>query len=409
MIANAGIGPGFDTIRIALAISIVCWHSIEVSYGAEVAKSHMGHPFGAVTLALLPMFFALSGFLVAGSALRVGDLKHFIALRGLRIVPALSVEIVLSALMLGCALTTLPVREYLMQWEFFEYFGSVVGRIRTTLPGVFDGNPTPRTVNSALWTIAPELLCYVYVAILMLLGIFHSKRLATIIALALTAASFAVNWPIGVARDGDILPPDTLVLAFVYGNLIYLWRHRIPYSTVAFSVCALIGLFGIRAIGTVHASIFCLTYCIIYLGFVTLPNLHAFRTGDYSYGVYLYGYPIQQTVSYALPDLREWYWNLAIALPLTILMAAASWHMIEKRALALRHRLQQDAETKTPGSFATYLVLLMLSAYAFFLGVQSRIIWSDDVRGLAVIVFVSAAVAAAAIVLLLPRIRKTCI
>ena len=200
-----------------------------------------------------------------------------------------------------------------------------------------------------------------------------------------------------------------LVLAFVYGNLIYLWRHRIPYSTVAFSISALIGLFGIRAIGTVHASIFCLAYCTIYMGFVTLPNLHVFRTGDYSYGVYLYGYPIQQTVSYALPDLRQWYWNLAIALPLTI-EATASWHMIEKKAaLGLRRRLQQDAEAKTPGPFATYLILLTLSAYAFFLGVQSRIIWSDDVRGLAVVVFVSTAVAAAPIVLLLPRICRTCI
>ena len=90
---------------------------------------------------------ALSGFLVAGSLERTRA-RQFVVLRALRLVPALAVEVTLSALLLGAFFTTLPLWRYLQSPELGGYFGNIVGFVHFTLPGVFERNPAPGVVNS---------------------------------------------------------------------------------------------------------------------------------------------------------------------------------------------------------------------------------------------------------------------
>jgi peptidoglycan/LPS O-acetylase OafA/YrhL len=106
---------------------------------------------------LLPMFFALSGFLITASAQRLA-LGNFLINRGLRIFPALVVEIVFSAIVLGAACTVLPLRQYYASGVFFEYLLNVTGYVHYFLPGVFLNNPHEGVVNASLWTIPWELI-----------------------------------------------------------------------------------------------------------------------------------------------------------------------------------------------------------------------------------------------------------
>jgi peptidoglycan/LPS O-acetylase OafA/YrhL len=108
---------------------------------------------------ILPMFFALSGFLVTGSLFRTRTLTEFIALRLLRLVPALAVEVTLSAVVLGALFTSLPIGQYFSDPAFWKYFLNIAGRIHYSLPGVFQDNPIP-IVNISLWTIPYELEWY---------------------------------------------------------------------------------------------------------------------------------------------------------------------------------------------------------------------------------------------------------
>src|SRR4051812_44634124 len=112
MIATRGRTTGFDYLRIGLAISIVLWHGIITSYGWAVEAVHWRAPEGVAFRFVLPMFFALSGFLVAGSLDRCRTLLGFFGLRVLRIVPALAVETTLSALIFGPLLTSDRLAEY---------------------------------------------------------------------------------------------------------------------------------------------------------------------------------------------------------------------------------------------------------------------------------------------------------
>jgi peptidoglycan/LPS O-acetylase OafA/YrhL len=78
--ANKGFGPGFDFMRVFLAVSVLGWHSVQVSQGTLAAAQNT--PFWFVDYSILPMFFGLSGFLVAGSGQRLST-KNFLVNRGL--------------------------------------------------------------------------------------------------------------------------------------------------------------------------------------------------------------------------------------------------------------------------------------------------------------------------------------
>jgi peptidoglycan/LPS O-acetylase OafA/YrhL len=131
-----------------------------------------------------------------------------------------------------------------------------------------------------------------------------------------------------------------LVLCFLAGNIFFLFKDVIPARPMLLAA-ALVGFWASYCIPQLALLIGVLsaTYIVVYLGLCRIPRVPLLQTGDYSYGIYLYSFPIQQTIAWALPELRNWYWNLLIAAPVTILFAAISWHLIEKPALSLRKKL----------------------------------------------------------------------
>lgn len=208
---SQGVGPGFDFLRLGLAISIVVYHAADVTQGE---KAGTGFAWLFVESSL-PMFFALSGFLVTASAQRL-SLENFIINRGIRIFPALLVEIVFSAVILGASCTTLPISEYYSSPAFFKYFLNVTGFIRYYLPGVFLDNPHKGMVNASLWTIPWELLCYLILSALILTGLIRRPRfifVASVVAIVIPtmlylALLIMARLPITAQFAGPILDPQ---------------------------------------------------------------------------------------------------------------------------------------------------------------------------------------------------------
>ena len=179
--ANRGMGPGFDCLRVALAVVIFGMHVGWLTYkphfsGAPPLSTHGLnsdlYPDGAqwvgwrrpFSVSYVPAFFALSGFLVMGSALRTRATQTFLMFRALRIFPALVVELCLSAFVLGLWFTSLPWAKYLADPSVLRYFGNVVGAVDFFLPGVFTHNTVPDIVNRNLWTLPAEFDCYLITA-----------------------------------------------------------------------------------------------------------------------------------------------------------------------------------------------------------------------------------------------------
>ena len=197
-----GATRGFDYLRLILAASVIVWHSLEVSYESASSVPVWNHARSVIGL-ILPMFFALSGFLVCGS---------------LRLIPAVCVEILLSALILGPVLTTLPLAFFLGGHEFRQYYLNIIGNIHYNLPGIYLSNPTPGIVNRSLWTIPYELEGYLALVLLSITKLVKSRWLMVLIVAAASVGFAASSNLRHAAVLASVGPPGRLlVLSFLAG------------------------------------------------------------------------------------------------------------------------------------------------------------------------------------------------
>jgi peptidoglycan/LPS O-acetylase OafA/YrhL len=347
-------------LRVGLAFSVVGWHSFYVVHGEPHPIADL-HFFWFPGYAILSMFFALSGFLITASAMRL-SLGNFIINRGLRIIPALLVEVVLSALVLGAIFTTLPLSEYLRSDGFWRYFGNVAGFVSLTLPGVFGTNPD-HSVNLSLWTIPYEIGCYVLIAGLIMFRCLHRPRMVLALCAGFGVIAVGISLIEPNFTPASALDPRSffigkgsrLFISFLLGIAIYLYRFDIAYSHRSAAACLLFCLV-IAAVGPsngVLLNVFvtpALAYLTAYLGVSNLPELPLFNRGDYSYGIYLYGYPLQQTTAALWPYQGNSFLLFALSAPLIMAFAMFSWHAIECPILKLRRRFSLIADMRMPAA-----------------------------------------------------------
>lgn len=335
---TGGRTSGFDYLRVCLATGVIATHSASTSYGHASDPIVWAGPQRVVEHLILPMFFALSGFLVAGSLERCPTLVSFFGLRILRIVPALSVEVLLSAMIFGPILSSLDLATYFTSPDFYSYFLNITGDIHYHLPGVFANNPIPRNVNEQLWTVPFELECYIALGGLAVVGIMGKRRLTLAIVCIGQALWAWQAWKRGEVGVGGANGP-ILVLCFLVGILFFQYRDKIRLGKPLFvlSIVLCVGL-GLLPHGTYYLPIPA-TYLTVYLGLLNPPRMKYLLSGDYSYGLYLYGFPVQQAFASLGPWAHHWYLNLIVCLSLAFLIACFSWHIVEKPALSLRRHL----------------------------------------------------------------------
>jgi peptidoglycan/LPS O-acetylase OafA/YrhL len=349
--SRRGFGPGFDFMRLWLAVTVLAWHCRQLSYGELLSAE--ATPFWIVDYSVVPMFFGLSGFLVAASGMRL-SLCNFLINRGLRILPALVVEILISALLLGPVFTVVKLADYFTSIKFWHYLTNMIGIINYELPGVFVGNPISK-VNYSLWTVPYEIGCYAILSALMVTGMLKAPRMvaaATVClmlsAVAVETSGLAAHAPGPVVHLLNFLFLNggaKLLPCFLLGVLAYQWREHIPYDARLFAICLLLCL-ALASFGNISLKnatwlqlpmLPAMIYIVIFLGLTPLPRLPIFDRGDYSYGIYLYHVPFLQAVLVCLPGLAAWK-LFAIGLPLVTALAALSWHLVEKPILAQRKR-----------------------------------------------------------------------
>lgn len=346
---TGGRSSGFDYLRIGLAALVVVSHLVATTYGEAADKALYASAWGPPLRAILPMFFALSGFLVAGSLERCRSLISFLDLRFIRIVPALAVEVFLSALVLGPLLTHSPLSEYFSGGDFRTYFLNIVGEIHYHLPGLFPETPWPRIVNSQLWTIPFELVCYALISVMALLGAKRWRIVSLLAAGGTTMAYVAVH---AIRHHGEVLSlaqsfGNIMVWAYLWGVALFFYRDKISWSPVLFGAAVIASAVCLSLEGVLsYVAPATLAYATVYLGLTDFRRLGFVKHADYSYGAYLYHWVVMQTVMMFAP--RQWYINAAISIPLTVAFAALSWHVVEKRGLALRRPIMAaDAGTKS--------------------------------------------------------------
>lgn len=324
----------FDALRLIAAWSVLFSHQFPViglPYPDFINIPMVG---GAAVMA----FFTISGYLVTLSWWNQSAFWSFAGKRLLRLWPALCVVSLVCIFIVGARFTTLPADAYWSSRGTWDYLGNLVFRIHYPLPGVFEQHPLPNTVNGPLWTIPIEATCYAVLAIAGLLGLLKSRH-----GWAAICAAY-LFWFLGsqtMDLRGAMQHQLEFPAYFAFGSLIASFnavflRHRLAFSSLATVVALLAYSLGFKY----SALLLWLPAILISIGTTSWPVLsQAGRFGDVSYGMYLYAFPIQQSVYALWPSLR-FSASLALVTALTLLAAWLSWQLVEAPTLRLKRYLR---------------------------------------------------------------------
>lgn len=318
----------FNLLRLFAAWLVIYSHSWAITGSAGVdlvGWLTLSRSGGALAV---DIFFLISGFLVAASFQR-STLRAFVMARALRIYPALIVCVALTVCVLGPLLSTTP--EYWRHPDTWRYFwaNASLWRAEFWLPGVFETLPRD-AVNGSLWTMPIEGRLYVALMLAGLAGMLAPRRYLAAWALAIAGAcAFAyLRAPLP-----EHLAYLTWVTAFfITGTLLWTWRARIrlcwwPLLVLLLAAAATRGSlwFTPLYVATVTYGTFCIAF---------LPRWPTPGRSDFSYGLYLYGWPMQQLALIA--GATTVLTNTLLASVLAVACAAMSWFLVERPALRLK-------------------------------------------------------------------------
>ena len=338
-----GRDNNFNLIRIMAALAVLVTHSFALAIGtgaAEPFRDSLGMTMGTIAV---DIFFVTSGFLVTGSLLTRHSALEFLWARTLRVFPALLVMLLLTVFGLGPLVTSWPLSAYLTDAGTYGYLlkcATLVSGVQYNLPGVFADNPFKSAVNGSLWSLPYEIRMYAIVVMVWLVFRRIQRVGGRAFSIAIVSAALAAGLFV-LARHIDGLPADqfvTLFFMFFSGAACFLLKGHIPLSPGYFCFCAMALLSSALVSPRAFFVVYLLTiaYSVLYLAYIPSGSVRIYnRVGDYSYGVYIYAFPVQQSVAALIPGVSVLLLFL-ISACITLSLAVLSWHLIERRALAFK-------------------------------------------------------------------------
>ena len=284
------------------------------------------------------VFFVISGFLIAKSYSMQDHLFIYFIARILRIYPALIVAILFCALIVGGLTTTLPKIQYYQDPVILSYIigNATLLHIQFTLPGVFSNNPYANAVNGSIWTLPLEMTMYIIVALIGILGFFKTRLAANLVIFIGISVFSILYFHFGLLNHRIPIWGITPMLGFFLGVLIFINEDYIPLNF--FLGCFLIVISFLLSHSSIHSLIEYITlgYWVFLIAYrLPLQKKWITQYGDFSYGIYIFAFPVQQSLVYYLHIINPWYLFI-LALPITSILAIFSWYCIEQPALKLK-------------------------------------------------------------------------
>jgi peptidoglycan/LPS O-acetylase OafA/YrhL len=341
----------FDFLRFWLAVLVIFSHAFALPAGSDKAEPLYRLSGGQLSWGgfAVDAFFVISGYLITASWLHSKGLGDFLWKRALRIYPGF-----IAAVAFGVLVVSPLAMGRFARPDFPAWLLGTANLRGYSPPGVFADLPV-RALNGSLWSVSYECWCYVGVAALGLTALLPRRR--AVLALLLAAIAVSVVFVVKDLKPGGkwlgVLfgyPPfwARLLPYYLAGMTFYLWRDRIPSSKalallalLLMAAAVLVPPWGVAAVFPIAA-----TYLLLYVAFLPRTGVAGWaRYGDFSYGMYLYAFPLQQLLLHWRPGLGPWA-LFALATPLTLVLAAVSWHAVESPCLRLKRR--RPAISPTP-------------------------------------------------------------
>lgn len=327
-----------DLLRLIAACAVIWGHAYALVPGpaaTEPIGGLLGFDYSG-SLAV-EFFFFLSGILVTNSWMNNSSPLNFILARFFRVFPAILVSAAACVLLLGPMLTTLPLNSYFSHGQvFMAIFRHPY--VEYSLPGVFEHSNNPLT-NGSIWTIRYELIMYAMLLAAGLCGVFRNRRFATVVLVAILVISMFLPQEVELIGLMNVDIGGRLPAFFAFGALLALYKEQANINVRV--VSGLILFAWIFRHGAAFQFVFYPAFLITALWLMTTEPIKALRLpGDFSYGVYVFGWPIQQVVAAVFPNfgIHE---NQAVTIAISLAMASISWYVIEKPCIRFGRQLSQ--------------------------------------------------------------------
>lgn len=343
---DSGRENNFDLLRFIAATLVIFSHSFLLTGTYSVGK--YAHIMQRLDLGGfgVDVFFAISGYLITKSLFRQPTLNSFVWARFLRIFPGLLGSAIFCAFVIGPICTTLPLKDYFSNKTVyaFIYQLTTLHNYGNYLPATFEQNPYPGSMNSPIWTLPAELLMYLGILLCGVLLLIWKRYFK---ALIMTLPVLVI---VGLYFKGMHYSADYMIFVhsfatiFLLGAVCYLLSNK-----MVLSLPVLLGLFTLWLILSnfkipvffyprlvVYSFYVMLVYGILFFAYHPKLQVKSFhKLGDYSYGIYIYAFPIQQLLVLKVGLLNPFI-HFICSFPLSLIVAALSWHFIEKPILGLK-------------------------------------------------------------------------
>lgn len=325
----------FDELRVFAAALVIFSHSWPI-FGAQDQEPFVqmtGHMTGGQLA--VAVFFIISGFLIYRSATYSQPLRFLVA-RTLRIVPGATACALVTVLVLGPLATTLEVVDYFSRGQTWSYLKTAVPfSLQSGLPGVFEKLPYPNAVNGSLWTLPIELRLYIVCAILVYV---LRHRMFLFALLLILGALFLFRAEILATAGGRSYWLVIFGWYFFAGSVLYELRNYVPINWIAAAIAtgAIVATAGSDLFP--YAIAIGLPYLVIWIAFAGTIERRSPELPDISYGLYIYGFPVQQLTALVLLDTLPFYGLMIVSLLVAGLAGTVSWYAIEKPTLDLKSR-----------------------------------------------------------------------
>lgn len=326
-----------DIMRFIAALLVIISHSIPIAYGADYADFISNWTDGGLSIGgiAVGVFFVTGGFLILKSAESKGQVKDYAKARAIRILPPVLVYAVLMVFLVGPILTELSLGDYFGQTGTYKYLLNGILVLQHNLPGVFLNNIYGPVVNGALWTLPIEVLCYALCFFAFKIGITDKKRfkytipLAVVLVLAISYAFRGNTFILSVVRP---------MVLFYIGMVAYVYRGAIKLD---WKLCVINLVFFVVAIVMkcdYVAMLIFFPYIIFYLAFGTRKKADWFgKYGEFSYGMYIWGWPVQQVICNVFGGSMDWYVNAILTIPIVLICGVLNYYVVEKRFMKRKH------------------------------------------------------------------------
>ncbi len=329
-----------DTLRIVLAAVVIVSHAWPTGgFGPDPKLGGEGAGRWAVA-----GFFAISGFLVTGSRTQLG-LGDYLARRTARILPGFWACLAVTAFVvapLAARFSGAPYDPVAALLYVVRNLGLVIAQ--PTIGDTLAAAPLRDEWNGSLWTLKWEFLAYLVIGVAWSVPALRRRRRVFLAAfLALTAAHLALHG----AGIGTRVLTDALWLstAFAAGVVLFLFRDRVRIDG-RLALLSLAVIAAADATGTLSVvGAMPIAYLMLWLA-VELPARRAFARNDLSYGLYIYGFVVQQCLALAGVPRLGVAGMAVLGIAATVPPAYLSWVLVERPARdAVRRALRRRGAT----------------------------------------------------------------